>query len=265
MLNTFRTMLRTPPRETLPRVPEGERVYAIGDIHGRLDLFEALIVDIETRETTLPRMLTSIILLGDLVDRGPESAMVVETARQWARRRVLHILCGNHEEMFLRSFTDKKVLRHFLRFGGAETLASYGVDKKLIKKAKASEIQEKMLELVPQEHLDFLAGFEDRVEIGDYLFVHAGIDPDRPLEAQKERDLRWIREPFLSHADPFGRIVVHGHTITDKVEERPNRIGIDTGAYCTGRLTALVLEGTGRDYIETLDKGGSISVTNTRG
>jgi serine/threonine protein phosphatase 1 len=134
-----------------------------------------------------------------------------------------------------------------------------------MKKAKASEIQEKMLEVVPQEHLDFIAGFEDRVEIGDYLFVHAGIDPDRPLEEQKKRDLRWIREPFLSHADPFGRIVVHGHTITDKAEERPNRIGIDTGAYCTGRLTALVLEGTGRDYIEALDKDGSTSVTNTRG
>lgn len=265
MLETIRTMFRPPPNEALPRVPQGERVYAIGDIHGRLDLFEALIVKIEMQETALPRARTSIILLGDLVDRGPDSAMVVETARQWSHRRVLHILCGNHEEMFLRSFTDKKVLRHFLRFGGSETLVSYGIGKKFMKKAKTSEIQEKMLEMVPQEHLDFIAGFEDRVEIGDYLFVHAGIDPDRPLQKQNERDMRWIREPFLSHTDPFGCIVVHGHTITGRAEERSNRIGIDTGAYCTGRLTALVLEGTRRDYIEALHKDGSISVTNTRG
>lgn len=265
MLETLRTMFKQPPEEALPAVPTGQRIYAIGDIHGRLDLFEALIVAIETQEATLRRARTSIVLLGDLVDRGPDSAMVVETARQWSKRRVIHILCGNHEEMFLRSFADKKVLRHFLSFGGAETLISYGVGRKFMKKAKLAEIQERMLEMVPQEHLDFIAGFKDRVEVGDYLFVHAGIDPARSLDDQKQQDLRWIREPFLSHPKPFGAVVVHGHTITDQVEERSNRIGIDTGAYSSGRLTALVLEGTGRHYMEARHRDGAISVVNSRG
>lgn len=265
MLETLRTMFSPPPEEASPAIPPGERIYAIGDIHGRLDLFEALIVAIETQEATLRQARTSIVLLGDLVDRGPDSAMVVETARQWSKRRVIHILCGNHEEMFLRALTDKKVLRHFLRFGGAETLASYGVGKKFMKQAKLAEIQQRMVEMVPQDHLDFIAGFKDRVEVGDYLFVHAGIDPARPLDDQKRQDLRWIREPFLSHQKPFGAIVVHGHTISDRVEERSNRIGIDTGAYNSGKLTALVLEGTRRHFMEARQKDGAISVVNSRG
>jgi serine/threonine protein phosphatase 1 len=108
-----------------------------------------------------------------------------------------------------------------------------------------------MLYNVPRDHVDFLDGFEDMIEIGDYLFVHAGIRPDVPLDAQKPKDLRWIRDEFLSHAGPLGKVVVHGHTITNDVDEQVNRIGIDTGAYQSGRLTAIGLEGESRWYLAT--------------
>ena len=112
---------------------------------------------------------------------------------------------------------------------------------------------------VPQEDRDFIASFEDMIAIGDYLFVHAGIRPEVALEEQRRKDLRWIREPFLSHNAPHGPVVIHGHTISDAPVERENRIGIDTGAYVNGRLTALVLEGGTRRYIEAVDEDGTIT------
>ena len=112
---------------------------------------------------------------------------------------------------------------------------------------------------VPEADRDFLASFEDMIAIGDYLFVHAGIAPEVPFEEQRRKDLRWIREPFLSHPEPHGAIVVHGHTISDEPVDRGNRLGIDTGAYSSGRLTALVLEGDTRRYIEAIEEDGTIT------
>ena len=244
-------------------IPAGERVYAVGDIHGRLDLFEAIIEAIERDDAANKPAMTTVVLLGDLVDRGPDSAGVLARARLWQQQRSVRILAGNHEEMFLSSFEDIEVLRHFLRFGGKETVLSYGVDRDVYNAAELEEVQTMMLAVVPEADRNFMRGFEDMIAIGDYLFVHAGIAPGVPFEEQRRKDLRWIREPFLSHGEPHAAVVVHGHTISDEPVERGNRIGIDTGAYSSGRLTALALEGTTRRYIEAIDDEGSIT-TSTR-
>ena len=239
--------------DALPAIPPGQRVYAVGDIHGRLDLFEALVEAIDADDRAAAPADTTVVLLGDLVDRGPASAGVIALARSLMARRKVRILAGNHEEMFLRSFRDLEMFRHFLRHGGRETVLSYGIDKNRFIRATLEEAQDLMREAVPAEDIAFLESFEDMISVGDYLFVHAGIDPRRPIEEQKRHDLRWIREPFLSHAAPHGAVVVHGHTICDAPEDLGNRIGIDTGAFMTGRLTALALEGTSRRYIEAVE------------
>lgn len=246
------------PAPGAARLPDGHRAYAVGDIHGRRDLFEALIEAIEHDDASAGAAETSVVLLGDLVDRGPDSAGVVARAREWQVARKVAILAGNHEEMFLRSFEDKDTFRHFLRHGGRETILSYGVDRRKYEAAALEEAQQLMREVVPQQDLDFIESFQDFHAIGDYLFVHAGIEPGVPLEEQKQSSLRWIREPFLSHSASHGQVVVHGHTIRDDPEDRGNRIGIDTGAYMSGRLTALVLEGDRRRYIETVHEDGLI-------
>ena len=244
-----------PPRAA---VPTGQRVYAVGDIHGRLDLFEALIQAIEVDDAACGPADTTVVLLGDLVDRGPDSAGVVARARRWQQQREVRILAGNHEEMFLQSFGKIETLRHFLRFGGRETVLSYGIERAAYQRASVEEVQAMMKQAVPTEDRQFLESFEDMVEIGDYLFVHAGIAPEVPFEEQRRKDLRWIREPFLSCENDHGKVIVHGHTICDQPEDCGNRIGIDTGAFASGRLTALVLEGTGRRYLEAVDQGGAI-------
>lgn len=243
------------------RVPDGERIYAIGDIHGCLDLFEALSDAVDADDAAGPAAETCVILLGDLVDRGPGSAGVVARARAWQARRKVRILSGNHEEMFLKSFDNPEMLRHFLRHGGRETLISYGIGKKAYMNATLEEVMDLMASAIPPEDRAYIEGFEDSIVLGDYLFAHAGVDPAAALDEQKVHDLRWIREPFLSHDEPLAKVVVHGHTIIDAPVDNGVRIGIDTGAYASGVLTALVLEGATRRYImATTDDGGAISI-----
>lgn len=244
-------------------IPPGERVYAVGDIHGRRDLFEVLVEAIDADDAAAGPAQSTVVLLGDLVDRGADSAGVIALARAWQSRRRVRILGGNHEEMFLRGFEELEMFRHFLRHGGRETVLSYGIDRGAFLAAELAEAQQLMRNHVPAEDIVFLESFEDMVKIGDYLFVHAGIDPRVPLDAQRRQDLRWIREPFLSHAESHGPVVVHGHTITDEPEDCGNRIGIDTGAFMSGRLTALVLEGTGRRYIEAVEDDGRVGVRHS--
>ena len=270
MIQYFTSMFtpsKAKTKQELPRIPKGRRVYAVGDVHGRSDLFIALIEAIEEDICAgeADGIESEIVLLGDLVDRGPDSANVIELAHKWTEMRRVHVLCGNHEEMFLNSFDDTDTLRHFLRHGGRETLLSYGMDRKSFAKASLSEIQKMLEEIVPKKHRDFIAGFEDMVQLGDYLFVHAGIEPEVPLAEQKQRTMRWIREPFLSYEKSHGLVVVHGHTITDEVVDAGNRIGIDTGAYASGRLTALVLEGKKRRYLVAAEgKKGDIAVEGAK-
>lgn len=245
--------------------PEGQRIYAIGDIHGRADLLAELMQAIDADDASAAPAETLVILLGDLVDRGQDSAGVVRLAREWQARRNVRILAGNHEEMFLRSFDDPEMLRHFLRHGGRETIYSYGIDRRDYMAATLDELQRMMAEAVTPEERAFIAGFEDMIVMGDYVFVHAGINPALPFDQQQASDLRWIREPFLSHPEYLGAVVVHGHTITDLPVDTGNRIGIDTGAYYSGRLTALVLEGTERRYIEAVqDEAGNIAIAHSR-
>jgi serine/threonine protein phosphatase 1 len=264
MLNSLRNLFRPRAAQPLPAIPPGQRVYAVGDIHGRADLFAQLIDAIENDDrisNTVTPAQTTIILLGDLIDRGPDSRSVLEMAARWRQRRPVRILLGNHEEMLLQSLDKVEVLRHFLRHGGRETVLSFNVNEQVYTNASFEEVQAMLHAHIPAAAIDFIRGFEDSIRIGDYLFVHAGIRPGVALEGQSIEDLRWIREPFLSSPVPHGAVVVHGHTITDDVVVRPNRLGIDTGAYDSGRLTALALQGEERWTIQTTCVEGTIAVS----
>jgi serine/threonine protein phosphatase 1 len=274
MLKSIKNLIRLKEADkSQPSVPDGERYYVIGDIHGCCDLFEALAHaidedDIQSNRDGEPdskQTKTSVILLGDLVDRGPDSAGVIRKARAWGEERPLRYLMGNHEEMFLDSFADIEMLRHFVKHGGRETIMSYGLTKKEYRDLSLDELQETLISLVPTSDRVFLEGFEDLILAGNYAFAHAGIDPFRPIEDQRSKDLRWIRERFLRNTAPLSHVVVHGHTIFEEVEDCGNRIGIDTGAFRTGILTALVLEGTGRRYIQAIENDGSIDIIKTEG
>lgn len=261
MLSKFRNLFRAQESASPAAVPAGERVYAVGDVHGRADLFEAMMEAVDADDAARGSAETTVVLLGDLVDRGPDSAGVLALAQSWQRGRHLRALMGNHEEMFLDSFENEEVLRHFLRFGGRETLLSYPVDPAAYTAASLTETQQMMRDNVPETDISFMRAMEEMIVIGDYLFVHAGIRPGVALEEQKAGDLRWIREPFTTHKGDLGPVVVHGHTIYDAPEFASCRIGIDTGAYRTGRLTALGLEGTNRWLIEARETDGTISVS----
>ncbi|MFD2780179.1 metallophosphoesterase [Novosphingobium pokkalii] len=219
---------RTEPAAPPTLVPPGQRVYAVGDIHGRLDLFEQMIALIEAddaaRNSECPAQApaqTTVILLGDLIDRGPDSAGVIAAARAWMQRRRVRILAGNHEEMFLGAFERDETLRHFLRHGGRETLLSYPIDPDDYARMTLEELRAAMPGFVPQDDLVFLRSLEDQVQIGDYVFVHAGIRPGVPLDEQVPGDMRWIRGEFIADRSPRDFAVVHGHTIVDEPELSP--------------------------------------------
>lgn len=248
-------------RAALATVPAGERVYAVGDVHGRLDLFERLTAAIEADDAARGSADTTVILLGDLIDRGPDSAGVIAATRAWQSRRRVRVICGNHEEKLLESLDNIETLGSFLAYGGDATILSYGVPPSRLAAADLEACQSLLRQAIPPEDLAFIAGFEDVISIGDYLFVHAGIQPGRPIAEQTVADTRWIREPFLAHKGDHGAMVVHGHTITAEPDLRRNRIGIDTGAYRSGRLTALGLEGDRRWLIETQLVDGAITVS----
>lgn len=251
----LRSLLKLVPARRPPghRVPDGCRTYAVGDIHGRLDLLDALLALIDEDSARRNEAEVTIIFLGDLVDRGPNSRGVVDRLIDFARGPVAtRFLMGNHEEVFLRALKgDRRALRLLLRIGGRETILSYGVGADELRALDFDELLMLLQEKIPAEHVAFLAGFEEAIEVGDYLFVHAGIRPGVPPEEQSGSDLRWIREDFLRHRESFGKLVVHGHSITDEVDLKPNRIGIDTGAFATGRLTAVGLERDERWFLST--------------
>ncbi len=261
MLQKLRDFFNPPPPSPLPAVPAGARYYAVGDIHGRRDLFEAMIEAIEGEIAAAPGLDHRIILLGDLVDRGPDSAGVVARAQAWQQTRNVRILAGNHEEMFLAAFEKPEALRHFLKHGGRETVLSYGMSTRQLADLSLEEIFARLPQIVPQGVRDYIASFETMIRAGDYVFVHAGVDPSRPLGEQKRSDLLWIRERFLSHEGPLEKVVVHGHTIFNQVMDCGNRIGIDTGAFRSGVLTALVLEGDQRRVLQArTDERGQVAV-----
>jgi serine/threonine protein phosphatase 1 len=244
-------------RSSGPSGPRRHRAYAIGDVHGRLDLLESLLAAVEDDIQTHKRSKVSIVFLGDLIDRGPASAQVIERLRTYRPPNAsAHFIMGNHEEVLLRALDgDAEVIDSWLRFGGAETLRSYGVEPRELKRLDGPETIARLRSAVPDSHRRFLRGFSDSISFGDYLFVHAGIRPGVDLSEQTHSDLRWIREPFLSDSSDHGFVVVHGHTIINRVEVTRNRIGIDTGAFCTGTLTALAIDGSDRWLFQTGEEG----------
>lgn len=236
-------------------VPDEHRVYVVGDIHGRADLLADLIARIAADAGRYPDAVKQIVYLGDYVDRGPHSRQVIDAVLDAALPGFSRIaLMGNHEEAMLAFLVDPVDNAEWVGpFGGAATLLSYGValapgvptPERLRQAADALE------EALPARHRQFLEDLADRHALGDFLFVHAGIDPGRPLADQRPQDLRWIREPFLSRREPLEKVVVHGHTITETAEYHPNRIALDTGAYFSDRLTCLVLDGRKKTLLPT--------------
>ncbi len=230
-----------------PRVPDGTRVYAIGDIHGRADLLVRLYREIaEDAETGAPKRKV-IVHLGDYVDRGPDSAGVIDLALGGGPEGFEPVfLMGNHEHLLL-NFLDIGGAGGdvWLVNGGRQTLHSYDVDvaSLILGRITFSGTAEEFRANLPLAHLDFYRSLSLYHVEGDYLFVHAGIRPGVALEEQTEQDLLWIRSRFLLDSRDHGHVVVHGHTVDLYPTVRANRIGIDTGAYVTGRLTCLVLEG----------------------
>lgn len=236
-------------------VPRGMRVYAIGDIHGRLDLLERLLDQIARDAASARDLVKHLVFLGDYVDRGPQSRAVIDrlAAGPPSGFGAIH-LRGNHEAALLDALDDPRVGARWIAFGGGATLSSYGVappaeDASL---ERLVETQRRFRAALPPQHLDFLRRLRTCVTIGDYHFVHAGIRPGVPLDRQRDSDRLWIREEFLHSYADHGKVVVHGHTIAPQPEVRSNRIGIDTGAFATNRLTALVLEGTDRRFLCTV-------------
>ena len=240
-----------------PKGAEGLRAYVVGDIHGRLDLLEELLGKVHADIDQRGPGKTLLVFVGDLIDRGPESAHVVERLRTYSHPNVqLVLILGNHEEVLLRIVDgDTSLIPSWLKFGGAQCLQSYGLASKEVAIAEEAHALALVRRAIPQQHLDFLRSFADSCRFGDYLFVHAGIRPGVDLQEQRQSDLRWIREPFLLDETDHGFIVVHGHTISAQVEEKSNRIGIDTGAFATGVLTALGIEGEDRWLIDTRPRG----------
>ncbi len=234
-----------------PRTPPDTCLYAIGDVHGRLDLLESLTERIRRHAENLPaQTVRRIIMLGDYVDRGPESQGVIATLigiPPLGFERVC--LKGNHEALMEGFIRDPSIASRWLKNGGLATLESYGIVPEVIADASDAWLSQHLGDILPESHRRFLARLMPFYECGDYYFAHAGVDPSLPLEAQTEEALLWIRKPFLSSRKNYGRVVVHGHTIVDQAEIHGNRIAIDTGAYAGGPLTCVVLHDDERLFL----------------
>ena len=236
-----------------PRVPAGARIYAIGDVHGRLDLFTALLALVRADHDARPAARVTIIVLGDIVDRGTETAALLALCHA----ATVHspnfvVLKGNHEEMMTHALRgDLEVMQAWLRHGGDATLSSFDAPSELIATGACDALRVAAIARIPVHLLEWLDALPLYRSAGDYLFVHAGIRPKTPLTSQSSDDLLWIRDDFLESNEDHDAIVVHGHSIVATAQIHRNRIGIDTGAYRTGRLTALVLDGDERHLLCT--------------
>ena len=235
------------------RVADGVRIYAIGDIHGCSSLLEQLLASIEAHIAAFPSRRPILVFLGDYIDRGPASRQVIDQLIFLRERKEVIFLKGNHESYLLEFLKQPAILPQWFQYGGLETLRSYEIFPRshLDPNEQTSLSTALSLALNKHGHLDFL----DRLEISfvceDFLFVHAGVRPSVPLDQQREEDLLWIREDFLHYKGDLEKIVVHGHTPVLHPEVCSNRINIDTGAYATGRLTCLIIEGDRMKFISS--------------
>jgi serine/threonine protein phosphatase 1 len=239
-------------------IPAGEVVYAIGDVHGRLDLLEDLLARIRADAYAHNDTARRLIFLGDYIDRGADSRGVVELLLQDPLPGCATVrLMGNHEEAMLAFIDGESDGLDWLAFGGLETLMSYGVPLRRLPHTEdaVTGLRTALVEAVPDRHIAFLRNCVLHHLVGDYVFVHAGVRPGIAFEKQTATDLLWIRDDFLRVRVPLpGRVVVHGHTICDLPQNRDHRINIDTGAFVSGRLTCLVLRGSERHFLSTADE-----------
>ena len=236
----------------------GVRIYAIGDVHGHLDQLVAMQAAIAADRARHPVARVLIVYLGDLIDRGPHSAGVIDRLIDQCNRADdgTQIVCltGNHDAWLNQFLQDITVFPLWARKGGLETLLSYDFSPQEVLRAMADTAATEVLRLallarMPQRHKDFMASLALSHQQGGYFFAHAGVEPDRSLSEQRQEDLTWIRDKFLVSRKNFGKVVVHGHTPGTRVESLPNRINVDTGIYATQVLSCVVLEGTERHVI----------------
>jgi serine/threonine protein phosphatase 1 len=228
-----------------PRLPEGIRVYAFGDIHGRSDLLKEMFTVIDADIARNPVSRPIEVFLGDYIDRGPNSAHTLDLLIERSFDRETVFLKGNHEAYFLEVLRDPAKLEDWRQFGGLQTLMSYGIQPTFSPNTnEQTDLIRALVEVMPGNHLKFLQSLKPSFLCGDFFFVHAGVRPGIPLKEQQEADLLWIRNEFLDSDENFGKFIVHGHTPVRQPDIRPNRINIDTGAYATGNLTLLTIQGS---------------------
>jgi serine/threonine protein phosphatase 1 len=236
-----------------PSTAAGERIYAIGDIHGRYDLFRQLLDKVIHHWEAAPQTFESvkIILLGDVIDRGPESAECLEFAHELVSQCDVKLLLGNHEDLLIKTIEDNSVAQEiWLANGGLALLESYQIEPRRPEE-DSFDFAKRLGVAMPSHLVEMLRAAPLSLTSGDYFFVHAGVRPGITLSRQKEQDLLFIRETFTQSARWHGAVIVHGHSIVDRVEFHNNRIAVDTGAYKTDRLSCVCLEGRRRQVLHT--------------
>ncbi len=255
-LLSFGRAARSEPVATAPSAMlPGVVCYAVGDIHGRLDLLQAMIERVEADAATLPATRRVAMILGDCIDRGPDSKGVIQRLIEWrdAGPFEVQVLKGNHEATALDFLQDAGAGQGWSSFGGDATLASYGVAAPRMRNDMQGweAARDAFGHALPPSHLRFLETLPTMQVLGDYVFVHAGLRPGVPLEEQSDRDLLWIRGEFLQSPHTWEKVVVHGHTPAGEPQDVGEyRIGVDTGAYATGILTAVRLWNVQRQFIQ---------------
>ena len=237
--------LRSAKSKAKPRLPDGIRIYAISDIHGCAHQLEQMlrVIDADLAHSRPYRAIE--VYLGDYIDRGPDSRSTLDVLIRRSRRRNTVFLRGNHEAFLAEVFHDPSRIADWFRVGGMQTLLSYGLSPSPNPHDEEQQaVVRELAAAMPQQHLEFLKRLRLTFTCGDFFFVHAGVRPGVPLAEQQEADLLWIREEFLRSQDHFGKYVVHGHTPVRSAEVLTNRANIDTGAYATGNLTLLSIQGS---------------------
>jgi serine/threonine protein phosphatase 1 len=231
-------------------LPEPGRLYVIGDIHGRADLLDRMIGEITNDLAARPVPDSLVVTVGDYVDRGPDSRGVIERLLNNPFPTRFVALRGNHETLLEGFLRNPQVAEHWRRYGGLETMQSYGVPVGDVMRGREYLAAARALaQAIPAAHFEFLGSLPVSLTVGKYFICHAGVRPGVPLDRQSEEDLLWIRDEFLASRADFGKIVVHGHTPTEQPELLPNRINVDTGAFMTGRLTCVALDAGGARFI----------------
>lgn len=227
-----------------PRLPDGVRIYAITDIHGCAHLLQPMlrVIDFDVARSR-PRYAIEVFM-GDYIDRGPDTRATLDIMVERSRRGNVVFLKGNHEAFLVRVFEDPSLFEDWIAVGGTQTLTSYGLAPPDLTRDEPASILRDLIRAMPPEHLEFLDNLRLSFTCGDFFFVHAGVRPGVPLAEQSERDLLWIREEFLRSDEQFDKYIVHGHTPVRSAEFLANRVNIDTGAYATGNLTLMSIQGS---------------------